>query len=67
MLTPEFRADSDVDVVVTFDPDSSWDMFDIVTMREELGGMFGRPIDLIEEAAVRNPYLLESIRRTKRG
>lgn len=66
VLRPDFRADSDVDVVVTFLPEAAWDLFDIVRMREELMQLFGRPVDLIEEPAVRNPYMLDSIRRTKR-
>jgi uncharacterized protein len=66
VLRPDFGPESDVDIVVTFEPSSTWDMFDILRMREELGRMFGRPVDLIEESAVRNPYMKESIRRTKR-
>lgn len=66
VLRPDFRVDSDVDVVVTFQPDSTWDLFDVVRLRDELAEMFGRPVDVIEESAVRNPYMLESIRRTKR-
>lgn len=66
VLRPDFRADSDVDVVVTFQPDATWDLFDIVRLRDELALLFGRSIDLIEEHAVRNPYMLASIRQTKR-
>ncbi len=66
VLRSDFRSDSDVDVVLTFAADATWDLFDVVTMRDELASMFGRPVDLIEEPAVRNPYMLDSIRRTKR-
>lgn len=62
----ELRPDSDVDVVFTFATTTAWDLFDIVRLREELQALFGREVDLIEEPAVRNPYLLDSIRRTKR-
>jgi predicted nucleotidyltransferase len=65
-LRDDFPASSDVDVVVTFAPDAEWDLFDIVRMREDLAGIFGRDVDLIEEPAVRDPYVLASIRRTKR-
>ena len=65
-LREDFRPDSDVDVVVTFAADAQWDLFDIVRMREELASVFGREVDLIEEPAVRNPYMRASIRRTKR-
>lgn len=66
VLRRDFRPESDVDVVVSFAPDAEWDLFDIVRMREELVSLFGHPVDLIEESAVRNPYMLDSIRRTKR-
>ncbi|MBN8599003.1 MAG: nucleotidyltransferase domain-containing protein [Planctomycetes bacterium] len=66
VLCPDFSDSSDVDVVLTFAPDSAWSMFDIVTMRDELAVLFDRPVDIIEEAAVRNPYMLASIRKTKR-
>ncbi|MBX9735376.1 MAG: nucleotidyltransferase domain-containing protein [Phycisphaerales bacterium] len=66
VLRADFRPDSDVDFVVTFRADAAWDLFDIVRLREELKSIAGREIDLIEEPAVRNPYVLASIRRTKR-
>lgn len=65
-LREDFGADSDVDVVVTFASDAEWDLFDVVRMRAELARIFGRDVDLIEELAVRNPYMLASIKRTKR-
>ena len=55
-----------MDFVVTFEANAQWDLFDIVRLREELRLIAGRKIDLIEEPAVRNPYMLASIRRTKR-
>jgi uncharacterized protein len=65
-LRPDFGPESDVDVIVTFEPGSEWDLFDIVAMRDELARIVGRSVDFIEESAVRNPYMLASIRRTKR-
>jgi predicted nucleotidyltransferase len=65
VLRPDFGPQSDVDVVIAFDPAATWDMFDIVRMKDELESLFSRPVDIIEEAAVRNPYMLDSIRRTK--
>jgi len=59
-----FRADSDVDVLVTFAPDSTWSLFDMVDMREELMDMFGREVDLLTRRSVErstNPYRRESI------
>lgn len=66
VLRADFRPESDVDFVVTFEANAQRDLFDIVRLREELRLIAGRQIDLIEEPAVRNPYMLASIRRTKR-
>ena len=59
------RTDSDVDLLVTFDPDAPWSTLDLVDLREELAGLFGRSVDLIEERAIRNPYRKASILRDK--
>ena len=48
----EFREDSDVDVLVTFDPDSRWSLFDMVHMRDELMDAFGREVDLLTRRGV---------------
>jgi predicted nucleotidyltransferase len=59
------RMDSDVDLLVTFDPDAPWSTLEIVDLREELASLFGRPVDLLEEKAIRNPYRKASILRDK--
>jgi len=65
VLRDDFRPDSDVDVLVTFDPDSTWDLFDVVEMQEELREMFGREVDLVEKGAIRNPFRRHAILSTK--
>ncbi len=65
VLRADFREDSDVDVLVTFEPDAQWSLFDLTTMQQELAEAFGRPVDLVEEAALRNPYRREAILRAK--
>lgn len=62
----EARADSDVDVLVTFDPDAPWSLMDIVRMQDELREIFGRKVDLVEEPAIRNPYRRRTILRDKK-
>ena len=51
-LREDFRPDSDVDLLVTFDEDAPWGIFDIVRMKDELAAMLGRPVDLIERRAI---------------
>ena len=48
----EFGPDSDVDVLVTFEPAAPWRLFDWVHMEDELAKAFGRRVDLVERAAV---------------
>ncbi len=56
VLRNDFRSDSDVDVLVTFTPNALHSLFDLAEMREELKNIFGREVDLVEKAALRNPF-----------
>jgi len=55
-LREDFRPDSDVDVLVSSGKDADWDLFDWVNMIEELKGIFGREVDLVEKTSLRNPF-----------
>lgn len=59
------RPDSDVDLLVTFEESAPWSTLDLVDMRDEFTRLFGRPVDLIEERTVRNPYRRASMLRDK--
>ncbi|HEX9459222.1 MAG TPA: nucleotidyltransferase domain-containing protein [Thermoanaerobaculia bacterium] len=48
----EFREDSDVDVLVTFEDAARWTLFDLVRMQDELKMIVGREVDLVEKVAV---------------
>ena len=52
VLRRDFRADSDVDVLVSFAPDAHWSLFDLVTMQSELETILGREVDLVERPAI---------------
>lgn len=52
VLRDDFGPESDVDVLVSFEPRVPHTLLDIVRMQEELSGMFGRKVDLIERTAV---------------
>ncbi len=56
ILCDDFRPDSDVDVLVIFQPDTPWSLWDLMEMKEELEVLFGRPVDMIEKEALRNPW-----------
>ncbi len=59
----DFRSDSDVDVMVEFDPQSSPSLFSLVAMKEDLEGIFGHPVDLATPEILRNPYRRQTIER----
>ena len=53
ILGPQFRPDSDIDVLVTFDPGADWSLIDLVRMEEELSEATGRRVDLLTGVAWR--------------
>lgn len=52
VLRDDFRAESDVDILITFQADARPTLFDFVRMQDELEQMLGRKVDLVERAAV---------------
>ncbi len=52
VLRDDFRPDSDIDVLVTFDPQFNRGLAETLQMRQELQTLFGRPVDLIVKAAI---------------
>jgi uncharacterized protein len=64
--TTKFTQDSDVDLVVDFkieDPIEYTDNY--FDLKFELEKIFNRQIDLLESKAIKNPFLKESIDKTK--
>ena len=56
----------DLDFLVEFQPKAQKNYADsYFGLLEDLQQLFGRPVDLIVGSAVKNPYFLESIERTK--
>ena len=56
VLTDDFRPDSDVDVLVVYDENAGWDLWDHLHAQEELKRLLGREVDLVEKRAVTNPF-----------
>ena len=63
-LRDDFGADSDVDILVTFADTAEITLLDLAQMQIELERIFHRPVDLIEKAALHNPYRREAILST---
>lgn len=51
-LREDFRPDSDVDVLVSFEPGAEWSFGQWLDMEEELGRILGRKVDLVKRKAV---------------
>ncbi len=52
VLRDDFGPGSDVDVLVDFQSDSGWSLFDVGAMCRELEELFGRPVSLVERRAL---------------
>lgn len=61
VLSDDFRPDSDIDVLVSFQSDAECSLFDLVEMTDELEAIFGRKVDLVEKDAIRNPFQKQAI------
>ncbi|HUB26354.1 MAG TPA: nucleotidyltransferase domain-containing protein [Tepidisphaeraceae bacterium] len=64
ILRDDFTEGSDVDVLVTMLPESNlgWDWLD---MQADLATLFNRPVDLVFDDGLRNPYRRAEILRTR--
>lgn len=62
VLREDFRPDSDVDVLVTFEEGAVWSLWrDWPVMLDELRLAFGREVDLVSKRALRNPFRKRAI------
>ena len=52
VVRADFRTDSNVDVLVTFEPGADWGLIEHALMEEELAGLLRRPVDLLTRRAV---------------
>lgn len=65
VLREDFRPDSDIDVLATFTPEARWSLFNFSRMQDELSGILGRSVDLVDIRGLRNPYRRREILATK--
>ena len=66
ILREDFRPESDVDVLVVFEPDAPWSYWEWGAMTAELEAIFGRAVDLVEKRSVVNPYRRHHILTNRR-
>jgi predicted nucleotidyltransferase len=66
VLTNNFRPDSDIDLIVDFSGVNLYDYADsYFDLKYSLENLFQRNVDLLEDKAINNPYLRQSIDSSK--
>jgi len=66
-LRDDFSSLSDVDLLVVFEDDAHFSLFDLVDLQAELEQLFGRPVNLLEKAGLTNPYRRAEILQTAKA
>jgi len=65
VLRSDFRADSDIDLVVEFDDSSTANAFQrFFDFKEALEEALGHPVDLITAKSLANPYFIQELQET---
>ena len=66
VLTDKFNDNSDVDMLVDIDSNDPFDYADnYFNLKFALQELFKRPVDLLENKAIRNPFIRKNIDSTK--
>jgi predicted nucleotidyltransferase len=52
----DHRPDSDIDIMIEFDPDAHVTVFDYVGLKEFIAGLFDRPVDVVSREGLK-PYV----------
>lgn len=66
VLRPDFGPDSDIDILIDFEPGVLHGIDEWIAMRDELEALFGRRVDLVSRASLRNPFRRHEILRTRK-
>jgi len=51
-LRDDFRPDSDLDLLYTFNDDADWTVLDLVTMHRDFETIMGRSVDLVDRKSI---------------
>jgi predicted nucleotidyltransferase len=67
VLTDNFKEESDIDFLVSFNHMDLYGYFDnYMSLKSELEKLFGRSVDLVEEQVLKNPILINNINKNKK-
>ena len=53
VLRSDFNSESDVDLLIEFEPDMRISLFDIVDLKKEFEKVFGREVDIVTKNAIK--------------
>ncbi len=66
VCTDKFDEKSDIDLLISFKPMDYGDYADTYfELADQFESLFRRPVDLITDKSLSNPYFIESVNRTK--
>ena len=67
-ITDRFGQESDIDILVEFNLQGNENLFNTYfTLKEQLEELFHRPVDIVMERSVKNPFLKRVIDATKKN
>jgi len=64
-LRDDFNEGSDIDLLIRFEKNTGWSLFDWMEIADELEVAFGRKVDLVAESGLRNPFRRREILDTR--
>jgi len=59
-----FTENSDIDLLITFNGMTHPSLFDLAELKSEFENVLGRPVDIVEKDAIRNPFRKKEIIET---
>ena len=64
----EFNAESDLDFLISFDENLTIEQYtnNYFELHYRLKDLFGRPVDIVTERSLSNPFFIESVNQSKR-
>jgi predicted nucleotidyltransferase len=64
-LRDDFNKNSDIDILVSFNENSSITLFDIMELEKEFSKLLNREVDIVEKEALKNPIRKNNILSTR--
>lgn len=66
ILREDFSESSDIDILVVFQENSNYSLFEFIDLKEKLELCLNRRVDLVEKDGITNPYRRKEILSTAR-